>query len=157
MLISFGLVLVLSVDLTTRLGSQGKGANDVPVVATDENEQSAIWLSVTASDTAIVVSSDDRRSFSWPLTEQSLEGTGEFVSYLKSRVSREIDNAGLGGEVLRSRLRVTLAVDQRLNYWHIRPLIYALAEANVTNYAFQTRLPPGSVAISTTPEGAAHE
>jgi hypothetical protein len=33
-----------------------------------------------------------------------------------------------------------LAVDQKLKYIHLRPVIYALAEARIAKYGFETRM-----------------
>jgi hypothetical protein len=39
-----------------------------------------------------------------------------------------------------TRTTAVLAVDQKLKFNHLRPVIYALAEARISKYGFETRM-----------------
>ena len=53
---------------------------------------------------------------------------------------RSFYSAGLLNEAISNQLIVVLAIDQKLKYSHIRPILYALAEAGINQYAFETSL-----------------
>ena len=62
------------------------------------------------------------------------------VKYLKTRVHKEILATGMSMEANLIRIKAVLAVDETLSYAHIRPVIYALGEARISKYGFETRL-----------------
>jgi len=140
MFLGFGLALVLLVEVQARVNPRLMGSADVITLDTAPLQHSAINLSIFPKGNSLVVEWDDGHVHSWSLTTEGLEPLQPFISHLKSRVHNEIEGAGLAGEVSASRLRVTLAVDQRLKYLHLRPIIYALADAGITLYSFQTQL-----------------
>ena len=105
-------------------------------------EPSAIWFSVTPTPKEIIVTTNDRQVFYWPIDVRGVEQIEDFISYLKVRAREEIMTAAIANEAFLSQTRVMIAADEHLRYRHIRPILYALAKANITNYAFETRMPP---------------
>lgn len=139
-LLSVGLVLLLCgqiiPDLNPRLGSF---ANIIQYPSERENE-GAIWIGIFPEKDKIVVTTADKKRFSWPLALNSKEDILPFEIYLRGRVKKEIHKAALSLQTNLTKISAVLAVDQRLKYYHLRPIIYALAQAKITHYGFETRM-----------------
>lgn len=73
----------------------------------------------------------DRRRFSWPIASQDMTKLQPFIEYLKERVRKEAYSTATKLECNLVRTTAVLAVDQMLQYVHLRPMIYALAEARI--------------------------
>ncbi len=137
-LISFFLVLLLTAHVVLSTNPRaGHGASVLPLSG-EEAEDSVIWFSVTSEEGKITVADNNRRIFSWSEEVQTIESLDAFVLHLKARVNEEIKSAALSKRIYQSQKRVVLAVDQKLKYRHFRPILYALAEAGISNYGFET-------------------
>jgi len=137
-LISFFLVLLLTAHVVLSTNPRaGHAASVLPLVA-DEAEDSVIWLSVTSENGQITVADNYRQVFSWSEEVQTIQSLDAFVRHLKSRVADEIKSAALSKRIYQSQKQVIIAIDQQLKYRHFRPILYALAEAGISNYGFET-------------------
>jgi biopolymer transport protein ExbD len=137
-LISFFLVLLLTAHVVLNTNPRAGHAAAVLPLAAEETEDSVIWLSLTSEDGKIIVADNYRRVFSWSEEVQTIESLEAFVTHLKTRVNDEKKAAALSKRIYQSQSRVILAVDQKLKYRHFRPILYALAEAGISNYGFET-------------------
>ena len=137
-LISFFLVLLLTAHVVLSTSLRAGHAASVLPLAAEEAEDSVIWLSVTSEDGKITVADNYRRVFSWSEEIQTIASLDAFVLHLKGRANEEIKSAALSKRIYQSQKRVVLAVDQKLKYRHFRPILYALAEAGISNYGFET-------------------
>lgn len=139
-LIGFGLVIVLRGHLLTgfnhRLGSRA----DVIQMKAEAQPSSGIWMGIHQENDRIVVVTDDRRRFTWPLASQSLKDMAPLVKYLEEKVRREAYASAMTMETVQGRTKAVLAVDQKLKYIHIRPVVYALAQARIPSYGFETKM-----------------
>ena len=108
-----------------------------------------IWLSISTTANELMISTADRNVFRLPLKEVSNfadpKTDESLVAYLKLKVASEIDASALAKDSRGHRLMAVLAVDQRLTYGHIRPVLYALSAANITEYGFETVLVRDSI------------
>lgn len=137
-IIAFGLVTILSGHiLLTASVRMGHPANLLPFPA-DSQENGAIWFSVTPIESEIVVATASREVFRWKQNSRSIEDARDFIAWLKQRVRQEIESTALLNQVNSVRSSVVIAADQTLRFAHIRPIIYALAEAGINRYAFET-------------------
>ena len=99
----------------------------------------SIWASVILRNGVLRVTTEDRKHFSWNALSKNIDDVREFSEYLKNRVLEITVSASLSKKVTLGQTHVILAVDQNLNYAHIKPIIYALAEAGISDYAFETK------------------
>jgi hypothetical protein len=155
-LIAFGLVIVLRGHLfqgfNHRLGTE---ANVIEMEAAPLRSP-GIWMSVTQSGDKILIVTDDHQSFTMPLTAPSLSSMRPLIRYLDERAREIAFKTTLDMEVDSERIRAVLAVDQKLKYIHIRPLLYALAEAKISHYGFETRMTDISSAKGEPSHGGEH-
>jgi hypothetical protein len=154
-LLAFGLVLLLTGHIL--FGTNPRAGNPANIISfpSEPRPDAAIWMSVTPIGDEIVVTTGDRQVFKWRQQVRNAQELGFFVKYLKERVANEIEAAALAKRALKSQTTAVIAADQRLKYLHIRPIIYALAEAGISQYAFETQNPV--VATSEPAPGAAEE
>ncbi len=139
-LIAFGLVIVLRGHLFDGLNHRLGTTANVLEMNSEPLRSPGIWLSVSEINNQIVIITDDHRRFSIPLATRDLKDMEPLVLYLDKRVKEIAFKSTLNLEVDQDRVRAVLAVDQSLRYFHIRPILYALAEAKISHYGFETRL-----------------
>lgn len=153
MLISFGLVLVLTGHIL--FGTNPRAGNPADIISfpSEARKDAAIWISVTPIDDQIVVTTSDRKVFRWPQQVRSVDQLKPFLDYLKLRVADEVEAAGLAGRALKTQASAVIAADQRLKYLHVRPIVYAFAQAGISQYAFETQNP---VVAAATGHGEGH-
>jgi hypothetical protein len=107
---------------------------------TEEVTDHRLWLSVSNANGKILISSNDTSSFSWSEAGPSTEQYKKFKKYLDLRVKNLVIDTVRTGQIQSETLTAALAVDQSLTYQHVRPVIYALAEAGISRYGFETRI-----------------
>jgi hypothetical protein len=140
-LLGAGLALVLTSHVL--LGTNPRAGNpaDVLTFPGESRKDSAVWLSMTPMGKEVVVTTNDRRVFRWPQDTRDLSTLRPLVEYLKSRVAVEVGSAALSGRATPAASSAVIAADQRLKFLHVRPVLYAFAEAGITQYAFETQNP----------------
>lgn len=126
----------MALNLNPRLGQRA----EILTFPADAEKEGSIWLSVSIINNEVVLTTDEKKVFTWPAAVESKAEITPFVQYLKKRASRALFDSGLANEAQPTKLKVVFAVDQRLKFLHMRPLLYALAEAQITDYAFETDL-----------------
>lgn len=139
-LLAFGLVIILRGHLLTGLNPRLGARVDVIQYDAKTLQDGGIWLGIFQDGKEVLVVTSDRRRFSWPIDSQSLKDVGPLVAYLKSRVRKESYSTAIKLESNLTRTTAVLAVDQKLKYVHLRPIIYALAQARIAKYGFETRI-----------------
>ncbi len=145
-LVAFGLVIILRGHLLTGMNPRLGARVDVIQYSGQHLQDGGIWLGIYPENNQVVVVSSDRRRFSWPIQSQNLAELEPLIKYLKERVQKEAYSTAIKMESSLTRSTAVLAVDQKLKYIHLRPVIYALAEARIAKYGFETRLiKPGVV------------
>ena len=139
-LIAFGLVIILRGHLLTGLNPRLGARVDVIQYDAKNLPDGGIWLGVFQDGKKVLVVTSDRRRFSWPIDSQNIKDVEPLVTYLQSRVKKEAYSTAIKLESNLTRTTAVLAVDQKLKYIHLRPVIYALAEARIAKYGFETRV-----------------
>jgi hypothetical protein len=139
-LVAFGLVIILRGHLLTGLNPRLGARVDVIQYDARNLPDGGIWLGVFQDGKQILVVTSDRRRFAWPIDSQDLKDITPLVKYLHNRVKKESYSTAIKLESNLTRTTAVLAVDQKLKYIHLRPIIYALAEARIAKYGFETRV-----------------
>lgn len=139
-LIGFGLVIILRGHLLTgfnhRLGTRA----DVVHLNAETLTAPGIWISIYQDKDQLVLVTDDHNRFMWPLGTRDMKTLKPFIDYLNKRTAEAAFKQTLSLEIEKDRTRAVLAVDQKLKYIHIRPILFALVEAKISNYGFETRI-----------------
>lgn len=151
-LISFFLVTIFVGHLIPSLNSRfGSPAQLITYEATKEPEGS-IWISVyPGEDNMLHVKTIDREDFSWPLANPSQEDIELLVKYLQGKVESVQLSSGINNEANFVKTTAVIATDVKLNFYHIKPILYALSAARISNYGFETMLPGTQASLATRP------
>jgi hypothetical protein len=137
----FALILVFTAHIFFAINPRMGNPADILTFPAETHKDGPFWLSVTPIGDDVVVTTGDRKVFRWSQNVRSVADLHDLTEYLKKRVEDELLAVGLVGKASKSQTSAVLAVDQRLKYLHIRPIIYALAEAKITHYSFETNNP----------------
>lgn len=140
-LIVFLLALLLTGHLLPGLNPRVGNSIDVLRFGAPMQKEGSLWFGVYPDGEQLVVITADRKRFAWPEKSGHGPGLDDFRTYLQERAQREVVASGLRQEADATRLRVVLAVDQNLDYRHMRGIIGALADARFTRYGFETLNP----------------
>jgi hypothetical protein len=99
-----------------------------------------LWFSVTPVGHDIVVTTPQRRVYRWPQSTNTLKPLKEFVEDLRSMVEIEVRSIALKNDASLARPTAVISADQHLTYAHLKPIVLALAEVGIRDYALETRL-----------------
>ncbi len=139
-LLAIGLATIffghLLFNLNPRIRSQAEVLSFDALPAKD----GGIWLSLLLDGNHLVVANSTNERFTIPITDVSDDSLDPLVKYLKDEISAIAVDVVLRNKLSPLQTTVTLAVDQRLKYMHLRPIFSALAAAGITNYAFETKM-----------------
>jgi hypothetical protein len=101
-------------------------------------------MSLRVSQDRVIVTSPSH-SFSWPAANPSAESTQALRDWLKKEAQRILEHTAHSGLADPRRAEALLSVEQTMSYGQVKPVIYALAEAGISSYSFETALPPHEV------------
>lgn len=139
-LIPVGIIVILSafipLEINPRLFSQAKPLQ----ISGPEAPPTSLWFAVAPTKEGISISTTDGKSFELKNDEREKERGEAFREYLSERKKELIKEKTLANRVDDQSTLVVLSADERLTYFHLRPVIYALASAGVTRYAFEGRI-----------------
>ena len=88
----------------------------------------------------IIVTSDDKKRFAIPIASKTDKSIDPLVAYLKQEAAHASVDVVLRGQMDPLQTTVTIAADQHLKYFHLRPIFAAMGEAGISRYAFETKL-----------------
>lgn len=100
-----------------------------------------IFLSISADGGQLVAFDSNRRTARWPIGSRTLADVQSFSELLQRNVRDGLLTSSLSNRSVASQTRVILSVDQHLRYFHIKPILYALAEARISSYSFEVKHP----------------
>lgn len=140
-IISFMLITIFTghilLGLNPRLGNHAQTIEFLSSPA----EEGSIWIAVSLQNEHIVATTANRKVFKWTQKNSDLSQLKPFMDYLETQMLDISMATSLAKKVSKTQSLVVLAVDQSLKYGHIKPIIYALSKAGITEYAFETRQP----------------
>jgi hypothetical protein len=130
------LTMYTSLETSPRLHGVARPLERDGVIAPERE----VWLSVGIKNEMIVVATPDGETFTWPAKGPKKEQMVGLEAYLLKRSHSMVEDAVRRGQLDGRRNVAALSVDQSLTYHHVRPIIYALAEAGFSRYGFETRV-----------------
>ena len=139
-IISFIFVSIFSsylfLTMNPRLGSR---VNTIRYYST-KKETPVNWVGLYANKKNMVIVTSDRRKFEIKRDDYHLKGLEVFIKHLKNMQNKHFLAFGRNLDDINKRSRFSISIDRDLKFKEIRPLIYALAEANISNYEIETQL-----------------
>ena len=146
-MISATICLVLSGHLLPAVNPRLGNPAEVMELSSD-GKPGDIFLSISADGAQLVAFDSNRRNARWPIGARTLTELKPFSELLQRNVRDGLLTSSLSNRLVASQTRVILSVDQHLRYFHIKPVLYALAEARISSYTFEVKHPEnGRVAI----------
>lgn len=139
-MIGFMLVLILGGHLLPGLNPRLGARVEVVPMKAPRHADGEIWLGVYQEKDRVIVVTSDRQKFSWSAKDLDRSATRPLVKYLISKTKSEAFSMGLKLESSLVKTTAVIAVDQRLKYLQLKPIIFALSEAKITRYGFETRI-----------------
>lgn len=106
----------------------------------DVDREGGIFLSVVASEDGVIVDTGDRRRFVIVGGSRNSEDLAQLITYMKTRTATAVSDVILSSRIDPIATTVTIAADQHLAYFHIKPILYALSQAGISRYAFETKM-----------------
>lgn len=155
-LISIGIVLILTAYILSGTNPRLGHPASVITLPSAPHRDGSIWFSITPIGDEVVVTTGDRQVFRWPLDVGDLSALKPFGEYLKQVVAHEIESAALSHKAYEHQTTAVIAVDQTLKFRHIRPVLYALADAGIARYGFETQSPALAQSAPQTPPSTLH-
>lgn len=140
LLIPFMAVAVLTIYTSFETATRLYGVAQPLEHNSPTSDHYGVWLSVGLRDGGIVITTINGNAFSWPLSGPSNDQLDHLRDFLRESGRTVVEKSVLKGQMTASDSLVALSVDQRLNFHHIRPVLYALADAGFTRYGFETRV-----------------
>jgi hypothetical protein len=101
----------------------------------------ALWMSVGIRESGVRINTAAGETFQWSPDGPSKKDYEAFERHIISWSKRHVQNIVRSGQINSDTNMAVIAIDQKLTYHHIRPVIYALAAAGVSKYGFETKLP----------------
>ena len=139
-LISFYLVTILGARLLTDLNPR-LGARVKPIrYYSQEKENPVIWIGIYNEKDHFSIVTSERKKFSISKTDYDISGLNDFIVHLKDIQKHHYEAIGRSLDSAEERSRIAISVDRDLMFKDLKPLIYAFAEAGISNYEFETQL-----------------
>lgn len=141
-LISYFLVLLLIGHLLLGLNPRlGNHASLLPFDA-KKSDEGAIWIAASLSNDQIIVTTSTRKVFKINSNKPSSQSIKNLTDYLKKETENVLITAAISRKISHIQSILVIAVDQQMTMRHLRPILYAMAEAGISEYAFETKIPP---------------
>ncbi len=140
LILPFMAVTILTVYTNLELSTRLFGVSSPLEHQADVSNHSGVWLSIGTKNDHVIVRTTNGLTFSWPLSGPSKDQLGPLRDYLTLAARDVVEKSVLKGQITTKDTVVALSVDQHLNFHHIRPVVYALAEVGFTKYGFETRI-----------------
>lgn len=139
-IISFYLVTILGAQLLTDLNPR-LGARVKPIrYYSAEKANPVIWVGIYADKSKINLVTSERVKYSVPRSDYNVKGLKDFIEHLKKIQMHHYESMGRSLDSVENRSRIAISVDRDLIFKDLKPLIYAFAEAGISNYEFETQL-----------------
>lgn len=139
-LIAFALVTILSGHLLTYLNPRlGTSVEVIPLEA-PRLILGDIWLGIKLNGDVLEIMTTDRHIFRWKNKSLERKDMSALIDYLKEKTRHQAHRAGLKMKAMESEIRAIIAIDKNVSYAHLNPVLYALAEAKISKYGFESRI-----------------
>jgi len=139
-LISFALVLIFTAYISNGLNHRAGNPSHPTDYKTPPLEDLPLWFSVTPIGDEIIVTTSNGIVFKWPQQVTDLQSLKGFIEEIRKMSFNEIATASLINRSYTNHATVVISADRNLTYAHLKPIIFALAEAGISHYALETKL-----------------
>jgi hypothetical protein len=134
--VSFGLFLLCSTYVIPAVSMRIFSLAQRPVVAAEPAIEGPIYISVAPNKERVIATVNDRN---FDLDPKNMdEEMNRLISFLQEKTKEQMIKVGLELQIAPARTEAVLAVDSRLKYVHVQPIIAALAMAKIHRYGFET-------------------
>ena len=96
----------------------------------------SIWIGIKIINQDVSVVTDERKIFKWKYDTENPD-MSELIQYLQRRAKFKLFTQVLLHTNDTEPIRVGIACDENTRFFHIRPIILALAEAGISDYYFE--------------------
>ncbi|MGE0171592.1 MAG: hypothetical protein AB7T49_02355 [Oligoflexales bacterium] len=135
--ISFGLFVLCCTYVLPSVTYKMYSMADRPVVAAKPTPEGPIYISLAPYKDKVVVTVN-QKNFHMNSEKATSKDMEQLVSFLKEKTREQMIKVGLELQIDPQRTEAVLAVDRRLKYIHVQPIIAALAQAKIYRYGFET-------------------
>lgn len=140
-LITVLFVLVIMGHIVLGLNNKvGNPAEPVVLQAT-QAPLGSIWLAISHVDDKIVVLTSNRKMLGWTAQNPKPEELQKIIDYIEQTTKTLALAASLEKKLLKSQTVVTLAVDKSMRFQDFTPMFFVLAQAGISEYAFEVKQP----------------
>lgn len=139
--LSFGLVLVIAGFVLKTINPKHGYSGSLITLEAENSKSGSIWFALTLRGDDLIVMTEERTTLTFPRKFDSADDLRPLTEYLRKKVDQRIEKLGLARRGTINDALVVIAADERLRFAHVRPVLQALAEARITNYAFETMKP----------------
>ncbi len=147
-LVVSGLALILGGHLLMQLNPRLGEAIDILTFAAPETANPTIYITMRPDNNEMVITLNNRAEYRTSLKDITDESLVSFNDDLRQQVNKTTIASARAGVLPDLTSNVIIAVDQKLAYYHIRPIINSLAKTGITNYGFETLAPVANEATS---------
>jgi hypothetical protein len=135
--IGFAVILYghLVINLNPRLGSSVQlieGIGD----SKDEWE-GAILFQISIKDDDVYVVTPERNVYSWSSKDPESRDFKDFRVYLAQKSQKMLTEVSINRRITYTQSSVVLSTDQAATWYHVHPIVTALAEAGFDSYGFE--------------------
>ena len=139
-IISIGLILIVTIYLLHGIDPRVGNPAELLTFTSQPEAEGAIWISVSPDTESLVITTSERDVFRLPQNITKEEDVEPFKKYLEKRIRQDSARFVLSKKINPQETTVVIAADQSLKFLHIRPLLYTIASAGITRYAFETKM-----------------
>lgn len=137
-LISYCLAIIFIghflLGLNPRLGSP---ANTIHLKSVSQPE-GAIWISLSLKDSDLIITTAEKDILKAPLSDLETNTIADLTKYLEKKTKEAILSSILSKTSNQIESIVVLAIDQSIQFKHLKPVIGSIAKAGISKYAFET-------------------
>lgn len=100
-----------------------------------------LWMSVGLKDGRVMIRTSTDSQFSWSASGPTEDEYRSFEEHMQNWTKNHLKSLIVAGQLSADSNTAAIAIDQRLTFHHVRPVIYALAASGISKYGFETKLP----------------
>lgn len=134
-------LIILNIDVLSSLNPRHGQRAILSELPAEDPPGGGIRLTIHSDDEKVFIRTGTRQQFVYAKDDVLAGHVPELDAFLLDRTKDLARNAMLSLEYDPRFSYVTLAVDERLSYGLVKPIIRALAKAKLTKYGFEIRRP----------------
>ena len=137
--ISIGLAMVLTGQIVIHLNPRLGSAVELHEGVGERELEGSILIMVSVQGEDVVVTTPDDRLYRWSAQDPESGDFKDFKAYFMNRSRELLTEFSVEQRATPTRTSVVLSTDRRSTWYHVHPLVSALAEAGFESYGFETK------------------